>query len=247
MFKKMMNLIFNIVVCALFFVKVVPIVRDWIKVKNFVKRILKDRDESHGYKHGLDVFSLGLFLYFYDLVTLNVVFSVNVIRLIGIVGFLHDVNDGKYDKDGKLNEKLNEFLEKEFPKDCKLIIDIINRISYGKEIKMRKECGGCVDWLDKLGIEGCIVRNYVSDADKCLSLGKKGHVRTREYNTCEISKRGEKVTEKKLYDEINLHVLEKLQGLEKYCYTSAGFRLALKRRIEFCKIHEEWGKMVMVQ
>ena len=60
------------------------------------------------------------------------------------------------------NEKvLDVFLNTNFPEYKSLIIEIIKRVSFSFEKKHGRK-----NWLKDIGVDGLIVRNIVSDADK---------------------------------------------------------------------------------
>lgn len=235
----MMFYFVGLLVFSVTFCKILRILIEWYFVRSFVKNVCKDRDDSHGYQHMKEVMILALKLYLNDsLFGCKINFNLENIRMIGIVALLHDVDDGKYDVDGTLSKKLEEFVKKFFPFDDN-IINIIHRISHSKEIKMRKE--GTLDWINVLKYDGLLIRDYVSDADKIFSLGKEGHYRSKQYNG---KKLGEKYNGN--YDEIQLFELvdwimnDKLITLDQYCYTESGHNMAVKKREEICEIHKMW-------
>lgn len=221
-------------------IRICLIIQCYYKVSDFLKNICQGRDSSHGYKHGVQVMWWTLWIYFRNLLRGEMVINFSILKLLCVVGLLHDVDDAKYDKDGTLKMRLENYLENEFgKKEKKIIINIIHRISHSKEIDMRKNCNGCVDWIDVLGIEGIVVRNCVSDADKLDSLGKNGHERSKKFNSNKL-KNGE--GENKLYEYVDWIIENKLKSLDQYFYTSYGKELSVGKIKELLLVHSEWKK-----
>lgn len=92
-------------------------------------------------------------------------------------------------------------------------MDIIDRISYSKEVKMIK--ANNLDWKCVLGVKGLIVRNIVSDADKLEAIGKIGLDRCIEYTkTKYFEKHSEKIPKNVLKVMVNNYADEKLKTLK---------------------------------
>lgn len=188
------------------------------RLSSFVSDVCKGRDESHGLEHMKEVSELALEI------AIGENASEQVIRLCQIVAWLHDVNDHKYDFDGKLGEKVKVFLEDLIgAEEAERVLMIIDRISFSKEVKHRKE-GTWNVWMDTLSQDELQTRNIVSDADKCTALGAKGFERC-----CEFSKerlKGE-YSEREVIKNVVIHSFEKLLKLkDDYLRTLAGKRLA---------------------
>jgi HD superfamily phosphodiesterase len=181
-----------------------------LMLDHFVLYITKDRDKSHNRDHMYKISRLAIYI------ALEEHINHNLLKDILITSWLHDVADHKYDPDKILEYKLKHFLEL-FDKS-KLYFDIIQRISYSKEIKY-----GTKDWLDILGEDGLLVRNIVSDADKLDAIGHAGIDRciiyTREHY---------KYTNQDLLDEVKRYAQEKLIYLKDiYIKTKTGKQLAI--------------------
>lgn len=161
----------------------------------FVNKVCKNRDESHGLQHAQSVYENATIIY-KQTEPLDFKCESLLYFLIVIVSYLHDVADKKYDNDGSLEKKLVLFLDyftKEVQKneilktlyknssyweylDSEKLIKIIKNVSYTKEIKDKT-----LQWYDELGFVGIYIRDIVSDADKLDSIGKIGIERCAQY------------------------------------------------------------------
>src|SRR6056297_2015352 len=78
-------------------------------LSNFVKKITKDRDESHGWNHMKIVVDGASVVYWKEFGRAKFFHPIklrNIFIGIIIVGWLHDVPDHKYDIDGQLNKQV---------------------------------------------------------------------------------------------------------------------------------------------
>ena len=184
---------------------------------DFVKKTCIDRDESHGHHHMQTVFNNSLQICLGEDIT-----DPNIIKLVSIVAWLHDVADHKYDKNGQLEQLVKDFLTTNFQPDAELIWNIITRISYSKEIKSK------ADWELVLGSEGILIRNIVSDADKLEAIGKIGIERCIQYGAeHHRHKYNEEAPRELLLKHVNEHAKEKLLLLkDHFIYTSTGKKMA---------------------
>lgn len=188
----------------------------WDTLSNFVAETCRDRDATHGHAHMEKVAQNAMII----LKELGIMDD-NIIRLVTIGAWLHDVADHKYDRDGTLDKKLDIFLhsittELEFVR----IKDVINKISFSKEDKYRKS--------GKF-YEPDPVREIVSDADKIEAIGNIGLIRCADYSR-EIykEKNNEEISDDQLVNAVRLHSNEKLLRLlpENFISTEAGKRMA---------------------
>jgi HD superfamily phosphodiesterase len=185
----------------------------------FVSETCKDRDPSHGHDHMKQVKENSMIIYHGE--NINDPYIKNLCR---IVAWLHDVADHKYDKNNQLETIIKNFLFEHFPEDAKLIWDIIQRISYSKEVKQ-----GRSDWLSILGEKGCIVRNIVSDADKLEAIGKIGMERCIDFSKEQYQHKnnGENMPSNLLIEAVSKHADEKLLRLkDEFIITKTGKCLA---------------------
>lgn len=113
--------------------------------------------------------------------------------MVELAALLHNVTDHKYvDENPDLTRNLSSFLTQltsnpeykrivhntvfEYLFNPKMIIDIIERISFSRQKKY-----GTSKFYSTLGLWGVLVRHIVSDADKLEAIGKKGIERCKEY------------------------------------------------------------------
>lgn len=150
---------------------------------DYVLNACSHRDPSHGYQHMKKVAmnTMIIFSKMYEEITLVETTKKKFGEFILVVSWTHDVADRKYDSDGSAKLKLCEFLDNNFPNESKLILDTISRTSFSFEINMIKETGK-LDWLEKLGPDGVLGRDIVSDADKLEAIGYEGIIRLFTYN-----------------------------------------------------------------
>jgi HD superfamily phosphodiesterase len=192
----------------------------WKSLSTFVKKTCCDRDESHGHVHMQQVAinSLNILMELNDINNKN-----RIIKMVITVAWLHDVSDHKYDPEHKLYLVINNFLKNYFNDDnTKLIVNIIDRISYSNEnrhiINNYK-----LDWLEVLGEEGCLIRNIVSDADKLEALGNKGLKRCMMYT----KEKNPEISHDDLVKEAKKHCDDKLLRLkDEFMRTSPGKNMA---------------------
>lgn len=197
----------------------------WNHSSAFVEKVCEGRDPSHGHKHMKSVAINALFIYEN---TKNELKSDHVSDLVITVGFLHDVNDYKYDPEKKLVPLMHKFLAKHYnEKDIQLIMNIIDRISYSKENKAIQQ-NQKLDWQEVLGETGCFVRDIVSDADKLEAIGKVGIERCMEYTQHSYrEKYNKEITTQELVVEVIKHSHEKLLRLkDEFIRTPVGKRMA---------------------
>ena len=95
--------------------------------------------------------------------------------------WLHDVADHKYDYDGTLEQRLDEFGIANIPNYTD-IKQVIKYVSYSTEHKAIL-AGTPLDFKQILGDYYSNIRDIVSDADKLESIGVKGMERSLTYNT----------------------------------------------------------------
>lgn len=135
------------------------------EVYEFVKQSTKDFDESHDIKHALKVYENALEIVDRDYINDNL-----DKEIIMYAAMLHDVCDHKYPNSIKLND-LNHFIYDKLEHDkAKIVIEIIDNISYSKE-----EAGNRKDVHHPY-------LNIISDADKLEAIGLVGINRCYAFN-----------------------------------------------------------------
>jgi HD superfamily phosphodiesterase len=95
--------------------------------------------------------------------------------------WLHDIADHKYDHDGTLEQRLDEFGTANIPNYTE-IKQVIKYVSYSTEEKAIAS-GTPLNFKQILGDYYSNIRDIVSDADKLESIGVKGMERSLTYNT----------------------------------------------------------------
>lgn len=212
----------------------------WNMLSYFVYTICKDRDESHGHSHMEEVAKNASKILKSDY-PYNEKFYNDVI----IVAWLHDVNDHKYDFDGKLKDKLQSFIDNELVlvnrSSTRLILDIIERISFSRENKQIIK-GKSHDWEHVIGHYGIKIRNVVSDADKIEALGEIGLERCIEYaKEVYMKKFNREISHDELVKNVSTHADEKILLLkDKFIRTNHGKEMAEYAHNEFVECLEKF-------
>jgi len=187
----------------------------------YVLLTCSSRDLSHGYEHMKKVAQNSIYIFdkMYKDIELTSMDKNKFFSLLLTVSWLHDVADKKYDHDGSSAIHLQSFINSMFNDDADLILDTILRTSYSNEINMIKE-NGKLDWNEKLGEDGIILRNIVSDADKLEAIGIQGIYRCMTYNFELLKKQSEVILPKELIENVKIHANVKLLKLsENYVRT----------------------------
>ena len=197
------------------------LLKRWFLLSEFVYKICKKRDSSHGHAHMEKV----VINSFEILKQLNIT-DLDVMKDTLTVAWLHDINDRKYDNEGKLSEALKTFLEQN-TKNSDYIMNIIDRISFSKEDNIRKKYEK-LDWTEVLGVTGCLIRDIVSDADKLEALGIHGLARSIQYVKHKYTEEHNSEIPKELLKKRVLeHAKEKLLRLKaEFIRTEPGRKLA---------------------
>jgi len=147
----------------------------------------------------------------------------HIMRVIVVCALVHDVVDHKYsDENNDAEKRLKEVLEKEIDvRNCsEFILDIIDNISYSKEMKDKYPnfWGYTRFWYT--------VRDIVSDADKITALGFSGLKRCWTYQK-HVSPQD---TDEQILEKVVQHCHDKLlRLLPHFIRTDKGKALAQKR------------------
>jgi hypothetical protein len=218
------------------------------RVRTWTRKTLKGRDSHHGYSHAQEVRALSR-----TLACADGVLSRDVYPLMYTIAILHDVADHKVDRDGKYSDSLYRFMaHAASPQLHRHINSTIARISLSYE----KE-HGTVEWERILTPAGVLIRNYVSDADKLLSLGPGGHARIVNYNECKILQdtygdvgkiSSEPLRElyasnhlsAQLYNAVNNVMIERMRSVPHYIRTPAAQLRARVMMDELFSVHQLW-------
>jgi HD superfamily phosphodiesterase len=148
-------------------------------LSTFAHDICIGRDSTHGYEHLKNVAITARLIALTDYNYKTYPNLDNLILDVLTVGWLHDVADYKYDYDGTLQTKLDDFGYKNIL-NYENIKKVINLISLTKENEAVEE-GKTIDYNKILGEHYQLVRQIVSDADKLEAIGKDGIQRCINY------------------------------------------------------------------
>jgi len=142
----------------------------------FVKECTDGRDPSHGYEHMNRVAEISHRIWTKEVE--RGLFPYPPILLVMAAALLHDVADHKYDHDGILREKVQDYVEKDprLNPYCAGLMWIIDNVSWSKE----KRCNGA-NLAKRAGSLVGYARDIVSDADKSTALGTEGYERCKKY------------------------------------------------------------------
>jgi hypothetical protein len=146
------------------------------KLEDFVIKSTKIFDDSHNHIHMKKVVTNSFEIIDNDEeISKKILEYPQIIRLVMIVGWLHDVRDHKY-PNSITQEELESFIHQVDPDSIDIICKIIANISWSKEAKGQRE-------LFEEPYQ--TVLDIVSDADRLEALGKVGIERceifTREH------------------------------------------------------------------
>lgn len=198
----------------------------WAKLSEFVEKVCKGRDDSHGHKHMENVANNAL-----KILVGEEVDCYRYLDKVMTVAWLHDVADHKYDKDGTLKMQVREFVGTIFAdeKECDIIMKIIDLISYSKENNAIKN-GTIIDFEKELGKENAFIRHVISDADKLEAMGKIGVQRCVEFTQHTYKeKHGIDIDGEVLKQTVKEHANEKLLRLkDEFMRTNTGKKMAEK-------------------
>ena len=149
----------------------------WGMLSEFVQMICQGRSDTHGHAHMKAVAEMSSYLVFVDFFDKDGSMMLDTIT----AAWLHDVADHKYDYDGTLEQRLDEFGIANIPNYTD-IKQVIKYVSYSTEHKALI-AGTPLDFKQILGDYYSNIRDIVSDADKLESIGVKGMERSLTYNT----------------------------------------------------------------
>lgn len=205
------------------------IVSLWNKLSDFVYSTCRDRDPTHGHEHMKTVANHAM-----SILKSMGISDPRTVKLTLITAWVHDVADHKYDTDGKLSAQLDDFLiNLVHNEDAELIRLIINHTSFSKEDKMRKtNPNWAIDRLKVLGLDGLLIRDIVSDADKLEAIGIQGLIRCAEF----CKEKG--IQEDKIIAAVRSHCDEKLLRLY------SGFIVTEPGRLLAKPLHDEMVELL---
>ena len=199
----------------------------WNILSDFVKKTCTDRDESHGHAHMKAVAEMTRYIVEQDFNDESGHLTLDAIT----AAWLHDIADHKYDHDGTLEQRLDEFGTANIW-NYEDIKHVIKYVSYSTENKALI-AGTPLDFPLILGAYYSQIRNIVSDADKLEAIGKIGISRAIMYTT----EANPTYTQAQVIADVHKHAHEKLLRLAtQFIRTPLARSIATRRHKEM----EEW-------
>jgi HD superfamily phosphodiesterase len=197
----------------------------WDLLADFVERTCADRDESHGYEHMKAVAETCRLLVERDYHDRRHYHHLLIDTI--TAAWLHDIADHKYDKDGMLEQRLDEFGQTNIS-NYREIKQVIKHVSYSSENKAI-QAGTPLDYDHILTPYYALVRHIVSDADKLEAIGKIGITRALTY-TKDVNPT---YTEAQVIADVRKHADEKLLRLAtEFIRTPTAHTIAMQRHAE---------------
>ena len=175
----------------------------WNLLSDFVKETCKGRDDSHGHAHMKAVAEMTRYIVEQDFNDESGHLMLDAIT----AAWLHDIADHKYDHDGTLEQRLDEFGDVNIW-NYQEIKHVIKYVSYSTENKAIL-AGTPLNFQAILGAYYSQIRDIVSDADKLEAIGKIGIKRAIEYTT----ETNPSFTTQQVIDDVYKHAHEKLLRL----------------------------------
>jgi len=201
----------------------------WHLLSDFVQTICAGRSDTHGHAHMKAVAETSSHLLVADFYDKDGSMRLDTIA----AAWLHDIADHKYDHDGTLEQRLDEFGTANIP-NYSDIKQVIKYVSYSSENKAIL-AGTPLDYDSILTPYYALVRHIVSDADKLEAIGKIGIKRALEYTR----HANPTYTEEQVMADVRKHADEKLLRLAtEFIRTPAARVIAQERHKEMA----EWIK-----
>lgn len=202
----------------------------WNLLSDFVQKTCEGRDESHGHAHMQAVATMARYLIQVDFIDRRHYHHLILDAI--TVAWLHDVADHKYDRDGTLQQTLDDFGYKHISNYVH-IKKVIKYVSYSSENNAIL-AGTPLDYDTLLTPYYALVRHIVSDADKLEAIGQVGITRALEYTR----DANPAYTEEQVVADVCKHAHDKLLRLaSEFIRTPTACALARQR-------HEEMARWV---
>ena len=203
----------------------------WKLLSDFVQKTCVGRDDSHGHAHMKAVAKMSRCIVEQDFGAEESAGHHRVIIDAITAAWLHDIADHKYDHDGTLEQRLDEFGAANIPNYAD-IKKVIKYVSYSTENRAIL-AGTPLDFPAILGAYYSQIRDIVSDADKLEAIGKIGIHRAIEYTT----EANPTFTPEQIVHDVWKHAHEKLLRLStQFIKTPLARAIATRRHKEM----EEW-------
>jgi HD superfamily phosphodiesterase len=192
----------------------------WNRLSDFVRTICADRDDSHGHAHMKTVAEMSRFIIEKDFIDESGNLTLDTIT----AAWLHDIADHKYDHDGTLEQRLDDFGTANIW-NYQEIKQVIKYVSFSTENKAIL-AGTPIDFTAILGAYYSQIRDIVSDADKLESIGTIGIKRCIEYTT----HTNPTYTQTQIINDVKKHAHEKLLRIaSQFIRTPTARNIAQKR------------------
>lgn len=199
----------------------------WKLLSDFVRKTCVGRDDSHGHAHMKAVAVMSRYIAEQDFNDESGHLMVDAIT----AAWLHDIADHKYDHDGTLEQRLDEFGAANIPNYTD-IKKVIKYVSYSTENRAIL-AGTPLNFPAILGAYYSQIRDIVSDADKLEAIGQIGIHRAIEYTT----EANPTFTPEQIIHDVWKHAHEKLLRLStQFIKTPLARAIATRRHKEM----EEW-------
>ena len=207
-----------------------PFEARWKLLSDFVRKTCVGRDDSHGHAHMKAVAEMSRYIVEQDF--FNDKESGGHLMVDAVTAaWLHDIADHKYDHDGTLEQRLDEFGTANIPNYTD-IKKVIKYVSYSTENRAIL-AGTPLNFPAILGAYYSQIRDIVSDADKLEAIGKIGIHRAIEYTT----EANPAFTPEQIVHDVWKHAHEKLLRLStQFIKTPLARAIAIRRHKEM----EEW-------
>jgi uncharacterized protein len=199
----------------------------WNLLSDFVAETCKGRDDSHGHAHMKAVAETTRLIIQEDFIDETGNLTLDAIT----AAWLHDIADHKYDHDGTLEQRLDEFGRTNIW-NYEEIKQVIKYVSFSTENKAII-AGTPLNFPAILGAYYSQIRDIVSDADKLEAIGSIGIQRSIEYTT----HTNPTYTHAQVIHDVKRHADEKLLRLaSQFIKTPTARTIATHRHKEM----EEW-------
>jgi HD superfamily phosphodiesterase len=206
----------------------------WNMLSEFVQTTCADRSETHGHAHMEAVAEMSAYIIQKDFAGRD---NGDVMLDTITAAWLHDIADHKYDYDGTLEQRLDEFGTANIS-NYAAIKQVIKYVSYSTENKAIL-AGTPLDFKEILGDYYSEIRDIVSDADKLESIGEKGMERSLSYN----KQTNPTYTDAQVIQEVRKIYDEKLIKLATFIRTPTARAIARKEEREmedWLENYEDW-------
>ena len=199
----------------------------WNLLSDFVQQTCVGRDDSHGHAHMKAVAEMTRYIVEQDFNDESGHLMLDAIT----AAWLHDIADHKYDHDGTLEQRLDEFGAANIW-NYEELKKVIKYVSYSTENKAILT-GTPLNFPRILGAYYSQIRDIVSDADKLEAIGQIGIHRAIEYTT----EANPSFTPQQVIHDVWKHAHEKLLRLAtQFIKTHTARSIATRRHKEM----EEW-------